>query len=53
MVKIKLCWSRDHIKSLIETMNNRLLKDDKSEYFDVNLYLDGCNISIERGEIKQ
>lgn len=52
MVKLSLRWSREHSQNFLETLQKRL-KDSKSEYFNINLYLDGCNISIDRGEINQ
>lgn len=53
MVKIELCWSREHVENMLVIMKERLANDSKAEYFNVNLFLDGCNICIERGEIKQ
>lgn len=53
MVKLKLHWSREHVEEFSKQVYNKLLKDRESDYFSVTLYLDGCDIKIEEGEIRQ
>lgn len=51
MVHLKLRWSREHVEDFLENAQ-RLLKGN-SDYFDVTFHLDGCEIKIDEGEIKQ
>lgn len=53
MVKLNLHWSREHIVEFSKQIYNQLLNDKVSDYFGITIYLDGCNIQIEDGEVNQ
>lgn len=53
MVKLKLHWSREHVIEFSKQIYKQLLEDKLSDYFDLTIYLDGCNIQINDGEISQ
>ena len=53
MVHLKLHWSREHIEDFSKQVYNQLLKDKDSDYFDITFHLNGCDIHIDEGDIKQ
>lgn len=53
MVKLSVKWSREHVIEFSKSIYNQLLNDKVSDYFEVTLYLNGCNIQINEGEITQ